>query len=220
MLRLTLWCILLATGSCLSGNTLNLLSNGDFSQGNIGFATNYTYSATDCGPAGFITVGRDPFACNGAAPSFGDHTTGSGLMLIANGATTPGIVAWEQTVSVELDRTYTFTGWVADWGNDLIPGEASPNLLLIANGSVLLTFSPPRTDGAWTKVSAQWNSGSASVATIQIIDTTAVALGDDFALDDLSFGVTAKNAVPEPGSFSLVGLAIAAVSLLRFTRRP
>jgi hypothetical protein len=56
------------------------------------------------------------------------------------------------------------------------------------NGSVVTVFSPNFTDGVWTQFSAQWNSGNTTDAVIQIADTTAIAFGDDFALDDLSFG--------------------------------
>jgi PEP-CTERM motif len=218
MLQFCRWVILLATGCCLLGNSTNLLVNGDFSQGDVGFATNYAYSATTCVPEGSITVGSNPLLCNPSAPSFGDHTTGSGLMLIANGALTPGVVAWQETVSVQDDQNYAFIGWDSNWANNAVPGEALSHLLLMINGSVLTAFSPNFTNGVWTQFSAQWNSGNASSAVIQIADTTAIALGDDFALDDLSFGLGAVP-VPEPSSLTLLGTALACLSLLRF-RRP
>jgi hypothetical protein len=218
MLQFCRWVILLATAFCLLGNSTNLLVNGDFSQGDVGFVTDYTYSATNCVPEGFITVGSNPFLCNPSAPSFGDHTTGSGLMLLANGALTPGVVAWQETISVQPDQIYAFIGWDSNWANNSIPGEALSHLLLMINGSVLTAFSPNFTNGVWTQFSAQWDSGNASSAVIQIADTTAIALGDDFALDDLSFGPGAI-AVPEPNSLALIGTALAGLSLMRLRLR-
>jgi hypothetical protein len=185
--------------------------NGDFSEGDAGFVTDYELS-TDCVPEGNISVATSPFLCHPSALPFGDHTTGSGLMLIANGALTPGVVAWQETVSVQSGQNYTFTGWDTNWADNRIQGEALSHLLLMINGSVLLHFSPVFTDGIWTQFSTQWSSGNASNAVIQITDTTAIALGDDFALDDLSF---AQSQVPEAGTLTLLGIALAFVSLLR-----
>lgn len=100
------------------------------------------------------------------------------------------------------------------WANNAIPGEALSPLLLMINGPVLLAFSPNFTNGIWTEFSAQWSSGTASTEVIQIADTTAIALGDDFALDDLSF-----TAVPEPSSLALLGIALAYLCLRKRRRK-
>jgi hypothetical protein len=169
----------------------NLLINGDFSQGNVGFRSDYTYSPTDCGPDGYYSVGKDPYSCNAAAPSFGDHTTGTGLMMIVNGAATPGLVAWEQTVSVLPGKSYSFRGWVADWGNDAGPQEPA-RLKMIINGSTISTVVPDTRDGHWTPFKVQWESRSSTSARIQIVDLDLAAYSNDFALDDLYFAIATQ----------------------------
>ena len=63
---------------------VNLLTNGDFSAGNTGFTSQYTYSPGNLLHEGTYTVDNNPHNDSIYGASFGDHTTGKGLMLIAN----------------------------------------------------------------------------------------------------------------------------------------
>ena len=72
----------------LEGRALlsNLLVNGDFELGNTGFTTQYPNTNTT---GGYI-IGHNPAVDRGGAfSSFGDHTTGTGLMDLVDGATSP-----------------------------------------------------------------------------------------------------------------------------------
>jgi hypothetical protein len=73
--------------------------NGDFSAGNSGFTTNYVNSSSLLPPETYA-VGANPNAFNSAWPTMGDHTTGTGLMMIVNGATTGDQTVWSETVAV------------------------------------------------------------------------------------------------------------------------
>ena len=74
-------CLLLALG----GRGQNLILNGDFETGNTNFSNDYTYSPDNMMPADTYCVTTQPSRVHGAWASFGDHTTGAGLMLVANG---------------------------------------------------------------------------------------------------------------------------------------
>lgn len=63
----------------------NLITNSDFSLGNTEFSSGYTYDTSNVTWEGVYTVGANPQLYHRGATSFGDHTTGSGMMLIANG---------------------------------------------------------------------------------------------------------------------------------------
>lgn len=187
----------------------NLLVNGDFSQGNSGFASGYTNS-TDLGPEGNFTIGTNP--ANYHAPgvaSFGDHTTGSGLMLIANGAVTPNVTVWQETVSVQPGKSYNFTGWAREWGGTTT--DPSPAVLHVEiNGQAAgADYHVPGTVTQWSQFSYTWNSGAATTATIRIVDLNTVAGGNDFALDDFSFAPAVPAAGPAPAP---AGSATAAVT--------
>ena len=76
-------------------NPFSLVANGDFSAGNTGFTSSYTY-VTGPGslvPEGVYTITTDPHLEHPGAVSFGDHTTGTGEMMAVNGASTP-ISVW------------------------------------------------------------------------------------------------------------------------------
>src|SRR5581483_2374917 len=89
----------------------NLITNGDFSAGNTGFTSQYTYITggfTGPGQYGVITNPGTAFT-NGFA-SFGDHTTGTGKMLFADG-TSAASAFWSQTVAVAPNTAYSFSLW-------------------------------------------------------------------------------------------------------------
>jgi hypothetical protein len=52
------------------------------------------------------------------------------------------------------------------------------------------TFAvPSNPGGVWSAFGASWNSGTSKTATIKIVDLDTNYIGNDFALDDLSFAV-------------------------------
>ncbi|MHB8419998.1 MAG: carbohydrate binding domain-containing protein [Myxococcales bacterium] len=179
------------TGGVLCETTGSLLANGDFELGVQGFSNGYVLvmPPAKITPAGEYTVGPDPGTVSTWPDwmSFGDHTTGHGNMLIANGSTVWGTPAWSETVAVQAGAFYTFSFWAATVDDDC-PPENFPELQAYANsagvGNVLET---PVAAGAWTQYSATWFSGAATTATLTIVDTDLQDFWNDFALDDISF---------------------------------
>ena len=88
-----------------------LLVNGDFELGNTGFSTDYIYSPGDVTPEGTYTVDTNPLANHPLFSPCGDHTTGTGNMMIVNGSVQPNRIVWSETVTVLPNRTYDFSGW-------------------------------------------------------------------------------------------------------------
>jgi len=182
--------LLLTTMQPLTAQThKNLIINGDFSQGNSGFSSQYTFDQ-DLNPTGNYFIGGNPFECHHGGASFGDHTSGSGKMMIINGATDAGVSIWKQTVKVQPNRKYFFGAWAASWGQFGNPGtDPSPaRLILCVNGKPIApAFTLNSQDGAWTKYFASWKSGSAKSAELSIVDENLEGIGNDFAIDDLTF---------------------------------
>ncbi len=184
----------------------NLLVNGNFSLGNTGFTSQYVYS-TNLEPEGNYVVGANPHDFHPGGASFGDHTTGTGLMLIANGAPTPNTVLWQETVNVSPGTGYAFSGWAASWGelgNGIDPSPAQ--LEFFVNGVQIGTeFTLIAQDGQWSQFTANWSSGTSNSATITIVDENLAPTGNDFAVDDLVFGLPgpippALMVTAQPGS--------------------
>jgi hypothetical protein len=167
----------------------NLIVNGDFEQGNTGFTTQYTYSPQGIGGAQTYAIVNDPHTVHPSAASYGDHTTGKGLMMAVNGATTPNVLVWGETVAVTPNATYEFSGWISSW-TPSAPGQ----LNVLFNGSSVGIMNAPSTTAVWVEFSANWNSGSATSVAIELRNLSTADIGNDFALDDIS--LTGPSAPP------------------------
>jgi hypothetical protein len=157
--------------------------NGDFEAGNIDFSSDYIFSPGNLWPESSYDVLADPWTAHGNATSFGDHTTGTGLMLAVNGATTPGLAVWSQTVTVTPGTDYVFSAWLASW----VPSSPAELQLLVNDIPVGAPFTAPLTAGLWEQVSIPWHSGADISATLKIVNLNTAGGGNDFALDDISF---------------------------------
>ena len=92
----------------VDNNLSELLSNGDFEAGNTGYASDYTHSPGNTQPEGTYDVVHDPQHSHPRGASFADHTSGTGLMLVANGAADTTRAVWGQSVAVTTHTTYTY----------------------------------------------------------------------------------------------------------------
>lgn len=161
----------------------NLLINGDFEMGNTGFTSDYTYIDINSGSLypGAYSVHSTPTLGNGAWSSCGDHTSGSGNMLIADGATTAGQQVWCQTVSVLPDTDYFFQFYVAS-----LYSTSPANIGATFNGMPLGNVNATSTTCEWVEFSGVWNSGGVDNVTICLENLNLINFGNDFALDDIS----------------------------------
>ena len=167
----------------------NLTVNGNFAAGNVGFKSGYAFNQ-DLGRDGSYFVGSNPHDSHAGGAEFGDHTTGKGLMLIVNGSEIANTTVWEQTVRVSPNHGYAFGLWAASWGQwNSGPNDPSPaKLIVTVNGKPIgQPFAVAARDGAWTKFSAPWASGSDKSAVIRIVDANLESIGNDFAIDDIVF---------------------------------
>ncbi len=201
--------IALVLGLTVSVSAQNLLVNGNFSAGNSGFTSAFSYSPGNLLPTGVYDVVANPEFDNIYAASFGDHTTGSGLMLAVNNNANSTAVVWSETVNVNSGTAYQFSGWGASWAYYYAPIDRSPALLRVyINGQQQAPdFQLPAADGQWQNFGLAWNSGASTHATIQILDVNTLVGGNAFVLDDLSL-----QAVPEPSSIALLGLGAVLVA--------
>ncbi len=172
----------------------NLVVNGNFSAGNTGFNSSYTYKANPLLPAnqlleGQYTVGSAPAPMHINWVACGDHTTGNGNMLLINGATTANVNAWCQTVNVIPNTEYAFVAWVAS----VDPHNPSNVQFKINNAPVGSGNVALSTTCVWVKFFALWNSGANTTANICISDLNIIGMGNDFAIDDIVFAPTCTS---------------------------
>lgn len=162
----------------------NLVNNGDFSQGNTGFTTNYNLGTggqwgpvTNPGTYGITTAAN--LVHSQFAPCT-DHT-GGGNMMVVNGATSPSNI-WCQTVTVQPNTDYAFSAWFA------VVATQNPSILrfTINTTTVGNNFTLPTVVCEWTNFFRIWSSGAATSAQICIANVSTSSAGNDFVLDDIS----------------------------------
>ncbi|MEI6411622.1 MAG: hypothetical protein WCR52_19690, partial [Bacteroidota bacterium] len=170
---------------------INLVTNGNFESGNTDFTTNYTYNGSPSIPAnqlneGQYTVGAAPAPMHVNWQNCGDHTSGSGNMMLLNGATTANQNAWCQTIPVTPNTEYAFSVWVAS-----VDPNGPCNIQFNINGSSVGSGNVAlNTPCVWKNFFVLWNSGAATTATICIRDINIQMPGNDFAIDDIVFSPT------------------------------
>ena len=173
--------------------TENLIYNGDFSMGNTGFDTDQKYYLTNSeNLANAYSVLQNPADWDSNFLNCGDHTSGNGNMLVVNGndfnlSVASNSLIWEQMIRVEGTTDYQFSFWVKSLSN-VNPAK----LFVLINGVVYnaTSFDAPADDActSWIKYSVDYSSGTVSdLADIQIINSNNAFLGNDFAIDDISF---------------------------------
>lgn len=163
-------------------SNINLVANGDFEAGAVGFSSDYTLNPIPI-LNGTYTAVVSPQLVVSSFPPCDDHTfgDGTGQMLLVNGDGTPGENVWCQTVPVTPNSNYDLSAWVST----LIPiGLAQ--LQFAVNGQLIGgTASPSATPCDWVPFSATWNSGASTTATVCIVTQSTNGFGNDFVLDDI-----------------------------------
>lgn len=168
----------------------NTVTNGDFTSGNSGFTSQYTYISETgstgswgaLSAEGYYTTSTSPHNTHTSFSDFGDHTTGTGTMMVLNGSPQNNVTVWGQNITVEPNTTYIFSIWAAS------AHPSNPAKLTFSiNGSLLGTIQLTTTTGSWQNFTVQWTSGSSTSAAIGIVNQNTIASGNDFALDDIVF---------------------------------
>ncbi len=212
--------VMLVTGPILVVVTLgqlradgNLIVNGNFEQGNLGFTSSYLFSPGNIGSEGTYDVVSNPYLSHPLGQSYVDHTTGSGLMMAVNGSPVADTLLWSETVSVTQNTQYNFSTWVSNWSGYPYYYLYPASLDFILNGQTI-SFTAPTTPADWQQFATTWNSGSSNSLDIQIYDRNLDWLGNDFALDDISLTV-----VPEPSTLVLLGVGAIGLVVYSWRRR-
>ncbi len=173
-------------------NLGSITVNGDFSNGLTGFTSDYIPGTG--GAFGLLSLeGQYAVSSNSSdvhdnfAFCF-DHTQGdaTGSMLIVNGAAIADQEIWTQTIAVTPNTDYIFSTWAMS----VTPNNPGQLNFSINGSQIGLTFDIPATSCLWQEFFTTWNSGSATSATISIVNQNTQVAGNDFALDDIQFSPT------------------------------
>lgn len=164
---------------------VNYVTNGDFENGNTSFTSSYTYYPIDDinGPNAAYGVINNPNTWFNPFSPCTDHTSGSGNMMVldgavSNNATTP---FWCQTVSLDANTDYDVGYWITS-----VTGAPYANIRLEIDGVVVGTDLAPGTICQWQNNHYTWNSGASTSVQMCLYDLEQGGNGNDFAIDDIA----------------------------------
>jgi len=195
------------TGTTFIQVAQELVTNGDFSAGNVGFTSDYpnvtAAGGLASGGAGGGGAGLSGIGTTGQyyhSNFWGyDHTTnnGTGKFLLFNGYGSTYTVWQEINVPVTPNTDYYFAAWAISL-NDVGPYaklkfeiETTDYGKEKVGSTANLTVGTRSNANPWKPADrfyGIWNSRNATTATIRIINLEASTGGNDFGLDDISFG--------------------------------
>jgi len=177
----------------------SIIENGDFSQGNTGFASNAVYKL----PSGTLWTGcytiTNDIKKNNRQWCAVDHTNGvssSPGFLVCDGFIKNDTKVWEQTVTVIPNTKYVFCAWF----KNLVCSNKDfedPDVWVELDDVIAGSLKPTEKD-EWLPISTEWTSGASTSCTIKIFMKKSVSgfsAGNDVGVDDISLRPCIK--VPE-----------------------
>jgi len=166
----------------------NLVTNPNFSSGNMGFTSEYNYANPNI-TEGQYWVGTSSLAWNQNMSACHDHSSSNGNMLMVNGAPQAGVKVWSEHFTVKPNTNYNFSVWLS------VLHANNPALLHFAINNVELgnDIKAGSFTCQWKPFFSTWNSGDSTSATISIVNNNTIVDGNDFALDDIFFGEVATR---------------------------
>ena len=199
-----------------SAATATVVPNGDFEGGFTAFTSDYIYgpNANDLSTGGedyFAVVNNAQFS-HGSYVSYGDHTTGRGLYLVANASVTADQTVYRSsTIAVSAGKTYTFGGFFSNAYPDS-PADIDFRISLDGGPATSIgDYTIANGAGVWNGASFTFNTGTATSVTLSFVDLNLAGGGNDFGIDDVSL-----TAVPEPATW---GLMLAGFAMVGVTAR-
>jgi hypothetical protein len=192
----------------------NLVYNGDFSAGDIGFVTQYGEQNYGYGVYGVVTDANTYFSWASACK---DRTVaGTGKIFVTDGGTDASLTVWGQRIAVNPNTTYRLSTYATS-----ISSTNPSTLAFYVNGVKVGTSTTlSATTCAWQQLTTTWNSGSSTTAYFEIRNENTNTGGNDFAIDDISMTVDAPVVTYSwagPNSFSATTQNISASTTGTYT---
>jgi hypothetical protein len=180
-------------GSATYSTATELIVNGDFTAGNTGFTSAYTFIPPASGalvPGNNFTIDVDPNISH--IDFWGqDHTTNDGNFMIVNGNGLPTV--WTQTVNVIPNTVYKFSAWAISLNDEPLNSNLSFSIDGVeqpASRTGVLPTGAITNAGPfdWVQFEGTWNSGAKTGLTdVSIVVIAQGAAASGFGLDDISF---------------------------------
>lgn len=194
-----------------------LVTNGDFDSGNIGFTSGYNYVASSAssifGSPGVVN-NYHLVAISTAYTGYVDRNGLNGNMLHFPDIqiTNAGVNFWEQTINVTPGKTYNLSFWVYEPNNNCDYQALGTNFDVYING-YLVQLDIVGGCGIWYDKHYSWYSGTNTTVQIEIKTgannyTSSNLSGMDLLLDDISLKECIEaDGDPEGKSMTSTGIS-------------
>ena len=162
----------------------NLVYNGDFELGNIGFTTDLLLTSQSPSPYGTYIIANDAHLLYWG---FSSCTHNGGLFMSADGS--PNLTTtYESQVNVEPNTDYIYSVEFANINESPDFVDSWRSIFQLSINGVALGGQIINTDDfcIWNRYYSIWNSGNNTTATINITNLNISPDGNDFALDNIS----------------------------------
>lgn len=208
----------IVAAACLAAEAraTNLISNGNFSAGNTGFTSQYSYNTitNHSGPwvfgpelvEGAYSVVTEASDVHFAWGDYFDHTSedASGKYLVANASSDTSKTVWQSNIITvsQANTAYRFEAWLTM----IYPLEDNPPQLAFEIGDGTSWTSLGETpafnleeDGAgtWKFAYADGQFANAGIYYVRLKNANGASGGNDLGLDDIYFGL--RSAAPSVG---------------------
>jgi hypothetical protein len=187
----------------------NLIINGDFTNGNTGFTSQYSHNTNVfnfSGPElaeGSYAVVTKASDVHFAWGSYFDHTSGnsSGKYFVANASSDTTKTVWQSAaISVSQPNTaYRFEAWMMKiYGPDPNPSVLSFQIGDGTNWTNMGQTASLGSGGQWVFTYADGQFGSAGTYYVRLKNSNGAPGGNDLGLDDIYFGL--RSSAPSVGT--------------------
>ncbi|HBI02121.1 MAG TPA: hypothetical protein DDY18_10930, partial [Flavobacterium sp.] len=190
--------ILFCLFSCLLISFLsaqNLIPNGDFEQGNgIGFQSDYNFTNPGAGQANSVprqyAIINNPFLLNtNNFVNSGDYTTGTGLMMVCDGAHNQSEVFWKTNgdILLEAGQTYRFRFFIRSVNNTNPQPEIGFRVMAAAATYFTGSYTVTNPSTGWQEVSFEYtvSEPGAPYRRFELFNINQSDVGNDFAIDEI-----------------------------------
>ncbi len=161
----------------------NLIYNGNFELGNVGFTTQYDYATI--GP-----TTRELYSINTNASFFESAfcpCVRDGNYIFFDGSINPNTIVYQSQVNILPNTDYVFSLELSTINVPPNPLNSLADLQISINNAIVQShFRPTIPCCTWNSIDVTWNSQNSSIATITIINLNLEPYGNDFGIDNIS----------------------------------
>mgnify|MGYP000450396920 CR=1 FL=1 len=209
---------LMMNDTCTGSLGENIFDDGDFGRGSAnilpndpGIAPDYTYATSGPPQDGSYTITNNTGAWPGLFPTWinlqDNSSSPDGYMMVVNASFSPGVFYRQEITGLCENTLYEFSADVANLIAQGVTGHIFPNVSFFINGVEAFTTGNVPQNNDWNTYGFTFvtDPGTTSL-TLSIRNNAPGGIGNDLALDNITFRACGPDAVITPVGINFVCL--------------